>query len=91
MDNTILILRGLKESYERTHNVIVRDDAAKAAAQLSDRYITGRFLPDKAIDLMDTACARVKINLSSKPVELEDLERQAQAAERSKKALDRDP
>jgi type VI secretion system protein VasG len=90
VDNTILILRGLKESYEKTHQVIVRDDAAKAAAELSDRYITGRFLPDKAIDLMDTACARVKINLSSKPAELEDLERRAQAAERSKKALDRD-
>ena len=90
VDDTILILRGLKESYEKTHKVIVRDDAARAAAELADRYITGRFLPDKAIDLLDTACARVKINLSSKPAELEDLERRAQAAERSKKALDRD-
>jgi type VI secretion system protein VasG len=90
VDDTILILRGLKESYEQSHQVIVRDDAAKAAAELADRYITGRFLPDKAIDLLDTSCARVKINLTSKPPELEDLERQAQAAERSKKALERD-
>ncbi|WP_028318101.1 type VI secretion system ATPase TssH [Desulfobulbus elongatus] len=90
VDDTILILRGLKEGYERSHGVIVRDDAAKAAAELADRYITGRFLPDKAIDLLDTACARVKINLTTKPPELEDLERQVQAAERSKKALERD-
>lgn len=88
--DTILILRGLKDSYEKSHKVIVRDDAARAAAELSDRYVTGRFLPDKAIDLLDTACARVKINLVTKPPALEDLERQAQAAERSKKALERD-
>lgn len=90
VEDTLLILRGLKGSYEKSHQVIIRDDAARAAAELSDRYITGRFLPDKAIDLLDTACARIKINLTTKPPSLEDLERQAQAAERSKKALERD-
>ena len=70
-----LILRGLKENYEKAHHVIVRDDAIEAAAELADRYISGRFLPDKAIDLLDTSCARVKINLSAKPDVLEDKER----------------
>ncbi|MDD5206812.1 MAG: type VI secretion system ATPase TssH, partial [Desulfobacterales bacterium] len=85
-----LILRGLKESYEKSHKVVVRDDAIQAAAELSDRYITGRFLPDKAIDLLDTSCARVKINLTSKPDVLEDKERTIQALEREKTALERD-
>ncbi|PKN30387.1 MAG: type VI secretion system ATPase TssH [Deltaproteobacteria bacterium HGW-Deltaproteobacteria-21] len=85
-----LILRGLKESYEKSHKVIVRDDAIQAAAELSDRYITGRFLPDKAIDLLDTSCARVKINLTAKPDMLEDKERTIQALEREKTALERD-
>ncbi|HOW55931.1 MAG TPA: type VI secretion system ATPase TssH [Syntrophorhabdaceae bacterium] len=90
VDSSILILRGLKESYEKAHKVIVRDDAAVAAAELSDRYITGRFLPDKAIDLLDTSCARVKINLTAKPARLEDLERSIQACDREITALDRD-
>ncbi len=90
VDSSILILRGLKESYEKAHKVIVRDDAAVAAAELSDRYITGRFLPDKAIDLLDTSCARVKINLTAKPARLEDLERSIQACYREITALDRD-
>ena len=85
-----LILRGVRDSYEKAHRVIIRDDAIAAAAEYSHRYITGRFLPDKAIDLMDTACARVKVSLSSKPGELEDKERSAQAAERERKALLRD-
>ncbi len=87
---TTLILRGLKANYEKAHKVIVRDDAVKAAAELSDRYITGRFLPDKAIDLIDTSSARVKINLTSKPDVLEDKERTVQALEREKTALERD-
>lgn len=85
-----LILRGLKEQYEKAHKVVVRDDAIDAAAELSARYITGRFLPDKAIDLLDTACARVKVNLSAKPAPLEDAERQIQAHERRKKGIERD-
>jgi type VI secretion system protein VasG len=87
---TVLILRGIKASYEKAHRVIVRDDAVEAAAELSDRYITGRFLPDKAIDLLDTSCARIKINLSAKPAVLEDKERKHQALEREIKALERD-
>ncbi len=85
-----LILRGLKDNYEKSHNVIVRDDAIVAAAEYADRYITGRFLPDKAIDLLDTSCARVKVNLSAKPPVLTDCERSYQALEREKKALERD-
>ena len=67
VENTTLILRGIKPNYEKSHNVIIRDDALIAASELSDRYITGRFLPDKAIDLLDTSCARIKINLATKP------------------------
>lgn len=90
VDSTVLMLRGLKASYEKAHKVVVRDDAAVAAAELSDRYITGRFLPDKAIDLLDTSCARVKINLTAKPARLENLERSIQACDREITALDRD-
>ncbi|OCH03628.1 type VI secretion system ATPase TssH [Aliivibrio fischeri] len=69
----VTILRGLAERYEESHGVYVRDDAIIAAAELSARYISGRQLPDKAIDLLDTACARVKINLKAKPESLETL------------------
>ena len=85
-----LILRGIKASYEKAHKVIIRNDAINAAAELSDKFITGRFLPDKAIDLLDTSCARIKINLIAKPPVLEDKERVIQAAEREKKGMDRD-
>ena len=87
---TALILRGLKAQYEAAHRVVVRDDAVQAAAELSARYISGRYLPDKAIDLLDTSCARIKVNLSAKPAPLEDCERSVQALERRKKGLDRD-
>jgi type VI secretion system protein VasG len=90
VENTLLILRGIKAGYEASHQVVVRDDALRAAAELSDRYITGRFLPDKAIDLLDTSCARVKINLTSMPPALEDMARTLQACEREKSALERD-
>ncbi len=90
VDSTILMLRGLKDSYEKAHKVVIRDDATVAAAELSDRYITGRFLPDKAIDLLDTSCSRVKINLTAKPASLENLERSVKACEREITALDRD-
>ncbi|SMF09450.1 type VI secretion system ATPase TssH [Desulfovibrio gilichinskyi] len=90
VDTSVIILRGLRDNYEKSHNVIIRDDACIAAAVFSDRYIAGRFLPDKAIDLLDTTCARVKVNLSSKPAVLEDCERTVQALEREKKAVDRD-
>ena len=90
VESTVLMLRGLKANYEKAHGVIVRDDAVRAAAELSDRCITGRFLPDKAIDLMDTSCARVKINLTAKPALIEQKERELQALAREKTALDRD-
>jgi type VI secretion system protein VasG len=90
VEMTVQILRGLKSRYEEVHQVIVRDDALHAAAELSHRYITGRQLPDKAIDLFDTACARIKVNLSSKPDFIEDRERTLQMLEREKLGLLRD-
>jgi type VI secretion system protein VasG len=86
----VLILRGLKEKYEDVHRVVMRDDAIVAAAELSSRYITGRQLPDKAVDLLDTACARVKVLQSAKPDVLEDKERKIQALQREKSGLARD-
>ena len=90
VETAILILRGLKSKYEEAHGVIVRDDAILAAAELSSRYISGRQLPDKAVDLLDTSAARVKILLTAKPDNIEDKERTIQALEREKKALERD-
>jgi type VI secretion system protein VasG len=89
-ETAVLILRGLKDKYESAHNVIVRDDAIEAAAALSSRYISGRQLPDKAVDLLDTAAARVKVLLTAKPDVIEDKERTIQALEREKRALERD-
>lgn len=90
VETAVLILRGLKDKYEEAHGVVVRDDAIIAAAELSGRYISGRQLPDKAVDLLDTSAARIKILLTSKPSAVEDLERSIQALEREKKALERD-
>lgn len=67
VDSTISILRGLKEKYENFHGVSISDNALVAAAQLSDRYITSRFLPDKAIDCVDEACASIRVQLDSQP------------------------
>ena len=89
-ETAALILRGIRASYEKAHGVLVRDDALIASADLAHRYIQGRFLPDKAIDLLDTACARVKVSLAAKPAPLEDKERAAQAAGRELKGLERD-
>jgi len=75
VDATISILRGLKERYETHHGVTIQDAALVAAAKLSHRYISGRFLPDKAIDLVDEACANVRVQLDSKPEEIDALER----------------
>ncbi len=76
VEDTISILRGLKEKYEVHHGVRIKDSALVAAAQLSNRYIQDRFLPDKAIDLMDEAASRVRIEIDSMPEELDSLERQ---------------
>jgi type VI secretion system protein VasG len=85
-----LILRGLKAKYEEAHGVVVRDDAISAAAELSSRYISGRQLPDKAVDLLDTSAARVKVLLTAKPDIVEDKERRIQALTRELDALARD-
>jgi ATP-dependent Clp protease ATP-binding subunit ClpB len=75
VEDTIAILRGLQEKYEVHHGVRIRDDALVAAATLSDRYITSRFLPDKAIDLVDEAASRLKMEIESQPTELDQVER----------------
>jgi ATP-dependent Clp protease ATP-binding subunit ClpB len=75
VEDTISILRGLKEKYEVHHGVRITDSALVAAAQLSNRYITDRFLPDKAIDLMDEAASRLRMQIDSKPEELDELDR----------------
>ena len=85
--DTITILRGLKERFEIFHGVTIKDSALVAAATLSDRYITDRYLPDKAIDLVDEACATIKMQLESMPVELDELTRKIMSLEIEKQAL----
>ena len=75
VEDTISILRGIKEKYELHHGVRITDGAIVAAATLANRYITDRFLPDKAIDLMDEASARLRMTIDSKPEELDELDR----------------
>jgi len=81
VEDAIKILMGLKESYEKHHGVKITDDAVKAAVVLSKKYIQGRYLPDKAIDLMDEACARRKIELSETPDEIRDIEKRIRQLE----------
>ena len=88
VEDTIAILRGLKERYEVHHGVRIRDDALVAAARLSDRYIGGRFLPDKAIDLMDEAGSRLQIEIDSLPTEIDQVERRAIQLEIERQALE---
>ena len=85
--DTITILRGLKERFEVYHKVNIKDNALVAAATLSDRYITDRFLPDKAIDLIDEACATIKIQIDSVPVDLDNLTRNIMRLEIERQAL----
>ncbi len=87
VEDTISILRGIKEKYEAHHGVRIRDNALVAAARLSDRYIADRFLPDKAIDLMDEAASGIKIEIDSKPTVLDQLERRVRQLEIEKQAL----
>jgi len=93
VEATIAILRGLKERYEVHHGVRIQDAALVAAATLSHRYITDRFLPDKAIDLVDEAASRIKMELDSKPTELDQLDRQILQLEieRTSLAKEKDP
>ncbi|MGL6283139.1 MAG: Clp protease N-terminal domain-containing protein, partial [Microcoleaceae cyanobacterium] len=88
VEDTISILRGLKDRYERHHGVNITDAALVAAATLSSRYITDRFLPDKAIDLVDEAAAQLKMEITSKPVELEAIDRRMMQLEMEKLSIE---
>jgi ATP-dependent Clp protease ATP-binding subunit ClpB len=90
VEDTIAILRGLKERYEVHHGVRIQDPALVAAAMLSDRYVSGRFLPDKAIDLVDEAASRLRIEIDSMPVEIDEVERRTQQLEIERAALRRE-
>ncbi len=90
VEDTIAILRGLKERYENFHGVRIKDSAIIAAATLSDRYITDRFLPDKAIDLIDEAASRLRIEIDSLPTEIDEVERKIIQLEIEKQALNRE-
>jgi ATP-dependent Clp protease ATP-binding subunit ClpB len=90
VEETIAILRGLKEKYEVHHGVRIADNALIAAAALSNRYITDRFLPDKAIDLMDEAASRLRIEIDSMPTEIDQLDRRALQLEIEKRALSKE-
>src|SRR5256886_96355 len=90
VEDTVAILRGLKEKYEAHHKVRIKDAAIVAAATLSHRYISDRFLPDKAIDLVDEAAAALAIQIGSVPVEIDDLERRATSLEIERAALKRE-
>ena len=90
VEDTVAILRGLKEKYETHHKIRIKDSAIVAAATLSHRYISDRFLPDKAIDLVDEAAAALAIQIGSVPVEIDDLERRATSLEIERQALKRE-
>ncbi|MEJ2862692.1 ATP-dependent chaperone ClpB [Actinomycetospora flava] len=90
VDDTVGILRGLKERYEVHHGVRITDAALVAAATLSDRYITARFLPDKAIDLVDEASSRLRMEIDSRPVEIDEVERAVRRLEIEEMALDKE-
>ena len=88
--DTISILRGLKDRYEVYHGVKIQDNALIAAANLSNRYITDRFLPDKAIDLVDEACALIKTEMNSMPSEMDDVSRKIMQLEIERAALNKE-
>ena len=90
VESTIAILRGLREKYEIHHGVHIEDEALVAAATLSNRYITSRFLPDKAIDLVDEAASRLKMEIESQPVELDQVERKILQLQIEKQSLSKE-
>ena len=90
VSEAVTILRGLAQVYEKSHGIYLRDDAVVAAAELSARYLAGRQLPDKAVDVLDTACARVRISLAAAPQGLEQLRGELAEGERQRQALRRD-
>lgn len=90
VEDTVSILRGLKERYETHHKVTIKDEAIIAAAELSNRYITNRFLPDKAIDLIDEAAAKLRLEMDSVPEELDELDRKIRQLEIEREAIKRE-
>lgn len=90
VDDAISILRGLKDRYESHHHVQIKDEAIIAAVELSSRYITDRFLPDKAIDLIDESAAKLKLEINSMPEELDELERKLRQLEIEREAIKRE-
>src|SRR6266566_861418 len=90
VEDTIAILRGLKSRYEAHHKVQISDAALVAAATLSDRYISGRFLPDKAIDLVDESASRLRMEIDSRPVEIDELQRSVDRMKMQEMALERE-
>ena len=90
VESSVAILRGIKDRYEVHHGVRIRDEALIAAATLSDRYITSRFLPDKAIDLVDEAASRLKMEIESQPIELDKIQRKILQADIERQALSRE-
>jgi ATP-dependent Clp protease ATP-binding subunit ClpB len=90
VEDTVSILRGLKDRYETHHKVVIKDEAIIAAVELSNRYITDRFLPDKAIDLIDEAAAKLRLEIDSVPEELDELERKIRQLEIEREALKRE-
>ncbi|HBQ14292.1 MAG TPA: type VI secretion system ATPase TssH [Myxococcales bacterium] len=89
-ENAIVMLRGLRELYEKSHKVRIKDEAIIAAVELSNRYIAGRLLPDKAVDLLDTTAARVRVGRQTKPESLIEIEAEIAALERATQAIQRD-
>ena len=90
VEDTVSILRGLKEKYEIHHGVRIKDSAIVAAAELSNRYISDRFLPDKAIDLIDEASSRLRLEMDSDPEELDRINREIRRLEIEREALKRE-
>ena len=91
VEDTVSILRGLAEKYEAHHGVRIRDEALTAAARLSDRYITGRFLPDKAVDLVDEAAAKIKMEIDSMPAEVDEVRRKVMQLEMERESVAKEP
>ena len=89
-EDAISILRGIKEKYEAHHKVRIKDEAIIAAVELSQRYISDRFLPDKAIDLMDEAASKLRMQINSMPIELDELERKIMQLEIEREAMKRE-
>ena len=89
-EDAVVMLRGLKDKYEKHHKVVILDEAIVATVKISKRYISGRFLPDKAVDLLDTSAARVAVGLSSRPAALEDFDRRLESLDTAIAAVERD-